>query len=168
MYTNMPQLLDVFTAMGVLLTLENMDQARLEELNEVGFRDVLDCGMQFLLATSHLSKLAGRYVSMLQKLKSNGQVFARKQQTPHGPDPEASTRSGSQSRAVTSAVAPGDVPDTWASDIPNAPVSGDFGGGSLDSNRNIEFDFLDINFSDFLYGTGLPRDFISGQWPTIE
>jgi hypothetical protein len=165
------QYLDVFTAMGVLLTLETMNKASLMELEETNFRETLDLGMQFLLATSHLSILAGRYVTMLRKLKSNGQVLPKPSQGLGGSDPSGmrDINDGSKSRDqnMGSTLSSETISSPWTGQTLQAQVSG-AGSDYNDPEQDMGLDLLDIDFSDFLYGTGLPRDFISGQWPMTE
>ncbi|RFU28114.1 hypothetical protein B7463_g8226, partial [Scytalidium lignicola] len=166
----------VFTAMGILLTLETMDEARLEALDETSYREVLDLGMEFLLATSNLSKLAGRYVAMLQKLRSSGHVLSKSSRGPGGidmglmsdsnPDPGSGSSSEIPNPVTMTASGTTTTTSLWMGQTLQAPVA----GVSLDMNsqQNLDMDLLDIDFNDFLYGTGLPRDFITGQWSAFE
>jgi hypothetical protein len=157
--------------MGVLLTLETINEAHLKELGETSFRETLDLGMKFLLATSHLSILAGRYVTMLRKLKSTGHVLSKASQGPGGSDSVGmrDTSHGSKLRDqnVASTLSSGTVSSPWTGQIPQAQESGT-GSDFNNLEQDMGLDLLDIDFSDFLYGTGLPRDFISGQWPMDE
>ncbi|KAH8821945.1 fungal-specific transcription factor domain-containing protein [Xylogone sp. PMI_703] len=173
----------VFTAMGVLLTLETMDETRLKALDETSYREVLDLGMEFLLATSNLSKLAGRYVMMLQKLRSSGHVLSKpsrgadmslvvESNNQGGSSNNSSTEGLNNSIPIASAAASSRTTATsspWMGQPLQAQTQVPNGCGlDLNSQQNLETELLDIDFNDFLYGTGLPRDFITGQWSSFE
>ncbi|OQV11205.1 Fungal specific transcription factor domain-containing protein [Cladophialophora immunda] len=62
----------IFTSMGVLLHVRNMDKSKAEviEPEQRGETvDALDCGMDFLKKASQISPLAARYVKMLQYIR---------------------------------------------------------------------------------------------------
>src|SRR5258706_13103271 len=56
--------------MGVLLSVQTMDQARLDALNQSYEEEILECGMEFLKAASSASTLAAKYVAMLERFQS--------------------------------------------------------------------------------------------------
>lgn len=163
--------------MGVLLTLETMDEVRLRALDEASYREALDLGMEFLLAASNLSRLASRYVAMLQKLRNSGHVLSKPFQGPgdggNGPVPNQNSVLSSipdKLNPKPNVPVPGtseSISPPWVNQQPQAHGQGS-SGLDINSQQGIEMGLLDIDFNDFLYGTGLPRDFIMGQWPGIE
>lgn len=63
---------DVFTSLGVLLHMQNMDRSKLTLVDPeqlMASSDALDHGMEFLRNASHNNPLASRYLAMLQHVR---------------------------------------------------------------------------------------------------
>jgi hypothetical protein len=141
----------VFTSMGVLLSLQSVDRAKLDALGLKYEEETLKWGMDFLKAASSGNTAAARYVRMLQKL----------QRRPGAHD-YAPTNGGDF--GTPAIYRHGNVAEEHLELVDDAPwMSGrqdDSDGNRFPPSMNIDF----LDFDDLLSGTGLPRDFISDQW----
>lgn len=140
--------------MGVLLSLETLDRTKLDLLGESRGQDAfLAMGMEYLKAASKVSILAARYVEMLERIRmrpSTDPVVDRISQVPGGQN----------------TIAPSTNDIAAASQIPNVGDTEHF-----DTLNDLQMfqdpGLLDFN-SDLLFGTGLPRDFISSDWSVFD
>jgi len=146
----------VFTSMGVLLTLQTMDKARLESLGQNYEEETLEWGMEFLKAASSTNTLAARYVTMLQRLRSREKNL----DTLRGSMPE----NGGESSAIRNGNAP-EILLTETDETAWLPRRQDNCEG-MQFQPAIDSEFADFNY--LLCGTGLPWDFISGECPNVE
>jgi hypothetical protein len=126
--------------MGVLLHLYSMDKSKLELLGYKQEDKILEWGMEFLKAASTTSTLAARYVTMLQGVRPKMGQNSVPSGLEHREDvvimPQPPTTSGMQQWRLN--------------ELHNA-------GGELDLDG--------MNFDDLLFGTGLPQDIISFDYP---
>ncbi|KAH8820632.1 fungal-specific transcription factor domain-containing protein [Xylogone sp. PMI_703] len=159
----------IFTAMGVLLTLQNLEESKFAALNVEPDMEALRWGMQFLKDTSNESPLSARYVIMLQKM----------QRRP--------LDSSSSDLSVPSTL-PFTIPTTTSVDVAqlnhganannllngsmtvSAQQQSFLGANESDWQARVdqtEYPVFDTEFggySHLLTGTGLPRDFVATQW----
>lgn len=128
----------VFTAIGVLLYLRTMDKERLEMINELGEEAMFERGIGFLRMASRSSKLAARYLSMLEQIL----------QSTH-----------SRSRRVDLTL------ETSLSELDAIPRIEPL---DIDNGASQFHDFSTPNFTDSLdlmFGMGLPNDLLPTDWP---
>ncbi|OAA63410.1 Transcription factor [Niveomyces insectorum RCEF 264] len=140
----------VFTSMGVLLALRTLDTQKMEALGETHEDDTLDLGMDFLRAASTTSALAARYTSMLQRIRTR-------------PIDDAATG------PPQAAAGPEPTDNIHAPPLPLDPQNGTTPwllGPSDDLGFFGDPALVDLN--DLLFGTGLPRDLLSTEWPTFR
>ncbi|OQU98796.1 Fungal specific transcription factor domain-containing protein [Cladophialophora immunda] len=139
----------VFTAIGVLLTLQTMERWKLNALGQTGTDETLELGMEFLKAASGTSTLAARYLILLERIQTQtsgretplpGQLSGQGHLTQHQPD-------GSDPALLSADRTPWQRPQ----DEPQLTLSSDL-----------------IDFDDLLFGTGLPRDLLSADWSGFE
>ncbi|KAL2004460.1 hypothetical protein VTN00DRAFT_3489 [Thermoascus crustaceus] len=138
----------VFTAMGVLLTLQTMDKARLKLLGyEDEEEDTLEYGMEFLRRASRTctSSLASRYVGMLEHIHNR----AKKTSDVMGGSPRRNGSSDESSQADDNRTLRASLHPEGQPALP----------GKLDTFCTT-LDLDGVDFSDLLYGTGLPQDLL--------
>jgi hypothetical protein len=144
---------DVFTSMGVLLSLQTMDRTKLEYLGETRGRDgALESGMQYLKAASRFSTLAKRYVDMLERIRTvpSTDTTAPNTATVVGVPPEAPPTSVGAHDAATSPRLSATQDPRLYDPVGDLPMFDDSG-------------LIDFN-NDLLFGTGLPRDLLASDW----
>ncbi|RFU29006.1 hypothetical protein B7463_g7349, partial [Scytalidium lignicola] len=166
----------VFTAMGVLLTLQSLNGTKLAALNIEPDMETLEWGMQFLKATSNESPLAARYVMMLQKMQRRPTDMPTSTPVPTSlprPHPNLISTPNPTGLVQTTQIASDAVPGN----LPNGNIAmselrqQSFLGADepIWQLRGDQTEYSGFNselgvFNDFLSGTGLPRDFLSTQW----
>lgn len=147
----------VFTSMGVLLSLQTMDKAKLEHLGETRGQDsALELGMEYLKAASRVSTLAARYVAMLERIRtvpSTDSTSAKTSQLSRGQEEGALASSRADDTDIPSRLAAQDQPGLYSS-LNDLPMFDDSG-------------LLDFN-NDLLFGTGLPRDLLTSDWSVFD
>jgi len=131
---------DVFTSIGVLLYLRTMDSGKLELLNHPPDNGALGLGLRFLSMASRSSKLAARYKAMLDQILR-------------------ATSNHAQDVTQPSQSIPG----------PELPIiSQDPTRTSRNLSEMEDFSLMDyLDPQDLLFGTGLPQDFLSTDWPVF-
>jgi hypothetical protein len=140
--------------MGVLLSLQTMDRAKLEMLNQRYEEQTLEWGMEFLKAASSGSTLAARYVALLQRFWN----------PPRAHDTTAGDGRENQAMARTGSTM--EDPPMFTEDATWLSAGRQDESDGIRFQPTIDADFVD--FDDLLMGTGLPRDFIAGQWLNVE
>lgn len=143
--------------MGVLLSLQTMDKAKLEHLGETRGQDsALELGMEYLKAASRVSTLAARYVAMLERIRtvpSTDSTSAKTSQLSRGQEEGALASSRADDTDIPSRLAAQDQPGLYSS-LNDLPMFDDSG-------------LLDFN-NDLLFGTGLPRDLLTSDWSVFD
>lgn len=130
-----------------------MDKTKLELLGEKRGQDsALELGMEYLQAASRVSTLAARYVRMLKHMETVPSTDASVTKTSHvhqGQEAIPPTPSRASNTAAPSQVA---YPQEHAlyGALNDVPMFDDPG-------------VIDFN-DDLLFGTGLPRDFLTSDW----
>lgn len=134
--------LDVFTAIGVLLYLQTLEKSKLDMLDQPSDDQSLECGMSFLRMASRSSKLAARYLSMLEHILSTTALRT------HGISNQNQFANGSAQGLIAVSTSVGS------------------------RNHALEFEdftsFDNINPQDLLFGTGLPYDVLQTDWPNYS
>ena len=147
--------------MGVLLSLQTMDKEKLEAFGETCHDDTLELGMDFLREASATSTLAARYVAMLQRIRTaptDAAVTTVAEQTPATMTTEPAVGQGQTTHPHHG------TPDG----IGTSPFTANAGGTWLPrppDDFQLFGDSGPLDFNDLLFGTGLPRDFLSTDWP---
>lgn len=139
----------VFTSMGVLLHVQTMDKERLNMLGHDAEQETLRCGMEFLKTASHTSHLAARYVSMLERV---GSKMGRDRSN------------GSTVREGNIGIAPSQANVVEVSQGPAETESPQFQSND-ERQYSSGIDLDGMNFDDLLFGTGLPLDVLSFDYP---
>ncbi|KIW69558.1 hypothetical protein PV04_05428 [Phialophora macrospora] len=138
----------VFTAIGVLLTLQTMEGWKLEALGQIEMDDSLELGMEFLKVASDTSTLAARYLILLERI----QTHKSGRETPLPGQLSSQGHSALQQSDNADPALPAADRTPWQRpDEPQLPLSSDF-----------------PDFDDLLFGTGLPRDLLSADWSVFE
>lgn len=140
--------------MGVLLSLQNMERAKLVALGESSHDDTLELGMDFLRAASATSTLAARYVAMLRRIRTRPTDAAT---TPAVGHQLGASCQGTVVDSINASLFPASQEgDSW---LPRSP--GDHFGILGDPALSV------VDFNDLHFGTGLPRDLLSTDWSTF-
>lgn len=143
--------------MGVLLSLQTMEKAKLEAFSETYNDDTLELGMEFLRAASATSTLAARYVAMLRRIRT-------------GPNDALTATTVAAAATTTPAAGQGQGQGTphhgTIDGISASPFPAD--GGIWLPRPADDFQIFGdsglMDFNDLLFGTGLPRDLLSADW----
>lgn len=140
--------------MGVLLTLQTLDNARLKLLGYEDEEDTLEYGMEFLRRASRTrtSSLASRYVGMLEHI--------------HNRAKKTSDVVGGSSRRNGSADESSQADDNRTLRASLHPEGQPPSPGKLDG-FGTALDLDGVDFSDLLYGTGLPQDLLCIDSPNL-
>ncbi len=157
------RLLDVFTSLGVLITVQGLEKSVRELLSSDGDMDIVTGGVEFLRSASSHSFLASRYLTLLPRhdlhpLQGNGIRAGDAQQNKpdglgsnsHVPDLDE----GALGYQAPPQLDPGlAVPD------PMVPGVGE----------NYDFGQFDPSYSwDMLFGTGLQQELLLTDWSAYD
>lgn len=162
---------DIFTSLGVLVTVQTMEASLKEQLSSVEDAQALHCGMEFLRSASRNSILASRYISMLSKPNKTPRA-----QSPNRSDhilqsQEQGQRSELNNGSIGTAVGNEEIPATDTSVVAQNGVQ-----PQLSEQDGLDGVYDDLDFAhldsmylyDLLFGTGLPQEVLSTDWPTSE
>ncbi|EXJ68443.1 uncharacterized protein A1O5_08235 [Cladophialophora psammophila CBS 110553] len=139
----------VFTAIGVLLTLQTMERWKLEALGQIRTDETLELGMEFLKAASGTSTLAARYLILLERIQT--QTSGRETPLPGQVSDQGYTTQHQSDNSDPALLSADRTP--WQRPQDEAQL-------------NLSSDLFD--FDDLLFGTGLPRDLLSADWSGFE
>lgn len=163
--------------MGVLMTLQSLEGAKLAALEVKPDIETLGWGMEFLQATSNQSPLSARYVAMLQKMRRKPIETPRQAPVPvpqpilnppvSGPNPTGIIQINQNNNILMAGNGqPGNMSIT---------EQHQYMGGyeptwqfRPEQMEYVPFDPDYMVFNDFLSGTGLPRDFLSTQYQDVD
>lgn len=136
----------MFTSMGVLLHVQNMDPPRRELLGIGIDLEAMEHGMEFLRAAGKTSTLAAKYVSMLERVQN-----AAKQ----GDPPENGNHFDACANTLSQANRQAEEAQPSSGSLVQIPSQAfEMHGAS---------DYENLNFDDWLFGLALPANFFSEQ-----
>lgn len=151
--------IDVFSSIGVLLAARTLGLCTSQDALKTADVTILKCGMSFLRSVSEHSVLAERYVSLLERYQSAfdenptmptaGRISS---ETTSGPNTGSEER-GHMPEPPADSLHPGFLPDACLDNF-----------GVTNGIENIQFP--DPNH--FLFGMGLPQEFLSTDWSFLE
>lgn len=125
-----------------------MDKSRLELLGYEPEEESLEWGMEFIVAASSKSALAARYVTMLQRVRGQSKQDSAQVSTNFGNNLGAEPQQTNDMTHMATAS---------TEQIPSQ-------SNGL-HNWWGEIDLDGMNFDDLLFGTGLPQDVMSFDYP---
>jgi hypothetical protein len=139
--------------MGVLLHVQMMDKSRLKLLGQELEQETLECGMEFLKSAGNTSNLAAKYVTMLQRVRNQ-------------------TKQGSQDNVQSNrmhgngfGLVAQQTNNLEASQSPLTSTAQPQLQAHGQQNPQGDVDLDGMNFDDLLFGTGLPQDVLSFNYP---
>jgi len=145
--------LDIFTSMGVLLHVQMMDKSRLELLGQELEQETLECGMEFLKSAGNTSNLAAKYVTMLQCVRNQTKQWSKDNVQSNRMHGNGFGLASQQTRNLEASKSP-----LTSTAQPQFQAHGQ-------QNSQGDIDLDGMNFDDLLFGTGLPQDVLSFNYP---